>query len=80
MGTLPGEDGGEAPGQETDDHGARLGADVARLERLADRVVTLEADRQYRQHAGVRHRQLYERNGFTYESQKKLLIVFYVFS
>lgn len=63
--TVPREQSGDAPAHHTDNHRSRLGAHVAGLERLTNRVVSLERYRKDRQDAGVSHRQLDKRNQFT---------------
>lgn len=42
--TLPGEEGGYHPGEEADQDGACLSADVARLQWFADGVISLEGN------------------------------------
>lgn len=58
----PSEKSREEPHESADERGPRLGAHVPGAQRLADRVVALEADRQDREHRRVRHRQLHERD------------------
>lgn len=62
---LPREQSRDAPARHTNHHRSRLGAHVAGLERLTDRVVALEGYRQDRQDARVRHGELDERHQFT---------------
>ena len=67
----PCEECSEQPGQQADDQGARLRADVAGLEGLAYRVVTFEADGQYGEHGGVSHCQLHKRHHLTCNTHKQ---------
>lgn len=62
---LPREQSRDAPARHTNHHRSRLGAHVAGLERLTDRVVALEGYRQDRQDARVRHGELDKRHQFT---------------
>jgi hypothetical protein len=61
----PREDGGDEPRQEAYHGRPGLRADVAGLQRFADRVVPLEADRQNGQNGSVGDGQLDEGNGET---------------
>ena len=63
---VPGAEGSDKPNGDDDDQGADAGARVTGAQRSRDDVVTLEADRQYRQHGNVRQHQLHERNQLTY--------------
>lgn len=57
---LPRKNGGDEPRQQADERRPGLGAYVARLQGLADGVVSLEADGQDRQHGSVGHGELHE--------------------
>jgi hypothetical protein len=61
----PREDCREQPGQQADDKRSSLRTNVTRLQGLADRVVTFEADGQNGQHGGMSNCQLHERHHFT---------------
>ena len=67
----PCEDCSKQPGQQADDEGARLRADIAGLEGFADRVVTFEADGQYGEHGGMGHCQLHKRHHLTCNTHKQ---------
>lgn len=67
---LPGKQRCEEPDERTDKGGPSLGADVAGTKRLADSVVSLEADGKDGQHRRVGHRQLHERHCQTWGGYK----------
>ena len=69
----PCEESSQKPGQETDEQGSSLGADVARLQGLTDGVVALETDRQDSQHWSVRHSQFHEWNYLTWNKTRLFL-------
>lgn len=69
MDVSPREQPGNEPADDTDNHGAGLGADIAGLQWLADCVVALERYRQDREDAGVGDGELNKRHQLTCNSE-----------